>query len=88
MNATADLVGWHRYWLCWFVVSFTAFLAPEIYGLATDSRRTLSAAIWHLEKYQPNQSIVNWSAFHFLFIASLIVIDIWLLGHFGWKVWH
>lgn len=83
-----DLAVWHRYWLCWFIVMFASFIGPEIYGLVTDSRRTLSAAIWHLEKYTPGQSIIGWSAFHLLFIGALIVVEVWLIGHFGWHIWH
>lgn len=80
--------GWYLWWLCWFVGWFTSFLAVEIYGLCTNPARTLSAAIWHLEKVQPGQPITSWTAFHFGFIGVLFVLDIWLLGHFGFKAWR
>ncbi|HET6909069.1 MAG TPA: hypothetical protein VFH54_07010 [Mycobacteriales bacterium] len=79
---------WHVFWLCWFLGSFGTFLGFEAYALATDWRRTLSAAVWHMEKFQPGQPITAWTALHLLFIGALIVVDIWLIGHFGWMIWR
>jgi hypothetical protein len=83
-----SISGWHRFWAIWFSTSVGVFLTAEIYGLVTDPRRTLSEAIWSWEKFKPNQGIDHWTAFHFLFIALLLVLDVWLLGHFGWGRWR
>lgn len=77
-----------RYWLVWFLVAFPlGFLIPETIALATNHpENTLSAAIWRLEDLAPGQPIGHWSAFHLLFIGTLGLLFVWLLGHFaaGW----
>lgn len=80
--------GWSLWWLIWFVGWFTSFLGVEIYGLVTNPNRTLSAAIWRLEQAHAGQPITSWTAFHFGFIAALLVLDIWLIGHFGFRLWR
>lgn len=80
--------GWHRLWLIWFFLSFGSFLTFEIYALATDWRRTLSASIWAIEDFVPGQSISHWSAAHFLFIGVLALTFLWLLGHFALGWWR
>lgn len=80
--------AWYRFWLIWFLVSFGTFLSAEIYALCTNWRHTLSAAVWHFERFQPGQPLNQWSAAHFLFIGVLLLTDIWLLGHFAMGWWR
>lgn len=82
------MTPWHRYWLIWFLVSFFAFLGPEVYALCTNWRNTLSAAVWSLEKFRTGQPVVQWSAGHFLFTGAFALTFLWLLGHFGWGMWR
>jgi len=83
-----NIAGWHRFWLIWFCLSFGTFLTAEIYALCTDWHRTLSAWVWSFEKFQTGQHIAQWTALHLLFIAALLVTDVWLLGHFGFGWWR
>lgn len=80
--------GWYVYWSAWFAVSFLSFLAPEIYALCTDPRRTLSAAVWHMEDLVPGQTVWAWHASHLIFTGVLILTFGWLIGHFGWGLWR
>ena len=77
------------YWAWWATATLTGFLLPEIAMLiAGRPEDTLSAQIWRAEAFLPGQSILAWNAFHFLFIALLLTLDLWLLGHFGWGLWR
>jgi hypothetical protein len=80
----------HRYWLWWFVTAFpVGFLVPEAAALMRGRPQdTLSAAIWSLEKFKRGQPVTGWSAFHLLFIGVLVVLTVWLVGHFGWGWWR
>jgi hypothetical protein len=80
-----------RYWLIWFMLWFTTFIVPETWALATGHpERTLSAAIWRIEQLIPgqNQYPWQWTAGHFLFTGSFLVVAVWLGGHFGWGIWR
>ena len=75
----------NRYWLAWVIFLLVSFLVPEVYSLAVGRPQgTLSDTIWRLEGEGPDGKL-RWNAFHFLFIAELLVIDVWLLLHFGWR---
>lgn len=75
-----------KYWLGWTIFLLVSFLIPEVYSLAVHRPQgTLSDTIWRLEDYDPAKGHRTWNAFHFLFIAELLVIDVWLLLHFGWR---
>jgi hypothetical protein len=76
------------FWLCWFSVSFVTFLAAEIWGLVTGKGRTLSEAIWHLERFRTGQPIGQWSVGHYWFVAGFFVLSLWLLFHFGFGDWR
>lgn len=76
------------YWPVFVVTGLTAFLVPEIIGLCTNWHNTFSAAIWRMEDFKAGQPVVNWTFVHFIFIALLLVLDLWLLGHFGWGLWR
>jgi hypothetical protein len=77
-----------HYWSLWAFLLTTGFLVPEIWMLmAGRPQDTLSAQIWRLEQFSPGQSIWAWNAFHFLFIGGLLLLDLWLLGHFGFGKW-
>lgn len=78
----------HRWWLIWFCLWFGSFLAVEIWALIFNWRCTLSSWVWSFEKFQPNQPMRHWTALHFLFIAALFVVALWLLGHFGFGWWR
>lgn len=80
--------GWRWYWLTWAVVTFTAFLVPEVVALATNWRNTLSASVWDLESFLPGQPVAHWSAAHFWFIAVYGVLVLWLFFHFGMGWWR
>ena len=79
---------WSHYWQYGALAVLVYFGVGEGYTLATNWQNTLSANIWRMEDFMPGQSVINWSAVHFLFIGVLFVIDIWLLGHFGWGLWR
>lgn len=88
MTAAQGIRAWHIYWLCWASIAFVTFLVPEIYALATNWRRTLSAAVWSLERFTPGQPIPHWSAGHIWFISIYAVLVFWLLFHFGMGWWR
>lgn len=76
-----------RGWLIWFLASFGSFLIFEVGALATGHpEKTLSAAIWRLERFRAGQPIWQWNAAHYLLGGALLVVLTWLLGHFilGW----
>jgi len=75
------------YWTWWAVAAFLGFLGPEVYALVTNWQNSLSANIWRMEDFIPGQRAIGWSAGHFLFVGVLILLDVWLLGHFGWGLW-
>lgn len=77
-----------HYWALWAVMLTTGFLVPETCMLiAGRPQDTLSAQIWRIEQFVPGQSVWAWNAFHFLFIGALLLLDIWLIGHFGFGKW-
>lgn len=80
----------NRYWLGWFLFLLVSFLIPEVYSLVVHRPQgTLSDTIWRLEGEQPNGTFqLRWNAFHFLFIGELVLIDVWLICHFGWGLFR
>lgn len=77
-----------HYWSLWAAALVTTFLVPEVWMLvAGRPQDTLSAQIWRLEQYAPGQSLWQWNAFHFLFMGALLLLDVWLIGHFGFRIW-
>lgn len=82
------LAGWHRYWLIWATATFLTFLVPEVWAAVTDTRRTLSAAVWRIEEFVPGQPVGHWSVGHFWFIAIYGVLVFWLFFHFGMGWWR
>lgn len=78
----------HIFWTVWWWVSIGSFMAVEftmlILGRPQD---TLSAQVWRLLGVLPGASLSTWTAIHFLFIGTLILIEVWLIGHFGWGIW-
>lgn len=79
---------WDLIWGIWLALSVGSFLALEIFGLVTDARRTLSAAVWRLEDLKPGQPISGWTFAHVLFIGLLALLFVWLLGHFAMGWWR
>lgn len=90
MTTPENFLGtWGRwYWPIWFTVMLVSFLGPEVYALITNWRNTLSAAVWRMEHFRSGQPLDQWSAGHFLFIGVLLLIDVWLLGHFALGWWR
>jgi hypothetical protein len=78
----------HRYWLAWAVVVFLTFIAPEVYALVTNWHNTLSASVWDMERFMPGQTVAKWTAWHLLFTGMLLVLFVWLLGHFSFGWWR
>lgn len=77
------------YWRWWAIVTVTSFLVAEVWMLvAGRPQDTLSANVWRWEQFLPGQSVMHWTFVHFAFIAILVLLDIWLIGHFGWGLWH
>ncbi len=78
------------YWLWWFILTFPAgFLIPEAIALARRrDQDTLSHAVWTLEHFRTGQPVMQWSAGHFLFTSTFILLTLWLIGHFGWGLWR
>lgn len=63
------MTGWQWGWLAWIL----AGLGYEVYALATNWHRTLSATIWQFEG-------TGWTAARYFVLAVLI----WFLLHFVW----
>lgn len=83
MNAHAA----DRYWFWWAVLAFGTFIVPEVYSLVVKKPEgTLSDTIWRLEDFDPQNGLSTWTAFHFLFIGILMVVFLWLIAHFGWRL--
>lgn len=76
-----------HYWLAWAVVTFLAFLGPEVYALVTNWRNTLSAQVWRMLTVQAGQPIGQWSAGHFWFAGIYVTATVWLGGHFLFRFW-
>lgn len=77
-----------RVWAVWFLASIVFFGCFEGWALAAgQSQFTLSAAVWRWEGYARGQTILQWTAPHLLFIGLLILMNVWLIGHFGWHLW-
>lgn len=85
-------MSWHKYWLIWFAVWFTAFIGPETYCLVKANGGTLSESIWWLEGWRRGDvtftEITQWSAGHVLFGGLFVLIFGWLAGHFLFRVWR
>ncbi|HEX5347863.1 MAG TPA: hypothetical protein VFW64_12315 [Pseudonocardiaceae bacterium] len=76
------------YWKWWAVLAFSSFIVPELWALFTNWQNTLSANVWRMEDFLPGQPVWRWTAVHFLFIGMLLVLFMWLIGHFGWGIWR
>lgn len=81
LDSTGQTWGVH-YWTIWLSVLLATFLAPEIYGLCTNSANTLSAWVWRALKISSHESLVYWSAADFLVFGAWLTLVIWLTGHF------
>lgn len=82
------MTGWHRYWLIWFTVSFTAFIIPELVAVFTvGAPGTLSGTIWDLEGLVPGQPLDKWGTAHVLIGGFLTLVFIWLIGHLALGIW-
>ena len=76
------------YWEAWAIFTFLSFMIPELLSLFSgNSQNTLSAAVWRAERLVPGQAIEDWTFFHFAFTGMLMLLFVWLAGHFGWGLW-
>jgi hypothetical protein len=75
-----SLSDWGAYWIAWIVAGF---LVPELYGLATNTARTLSRNTWALEHLDFGHPLdfAEWTPLHWM-----IAVVVWLL--FGWLSMH
>lgn len=77
------------YWRVWLIFMTTSFLVAELWMLAAHRPQdTLSANVWRWESFLPGQNVMHWTFVHFALIVGLLVLDFWLLGHFGWGLWR
>lgn len=90
MTAHAGSPAFTHYWMAWAAVTFLSFIIPEVWALFTNVHNTLSDNVWRMEQFLPGSGvgIASWSVLHFLFIGMLLLMDVWLLGHFGWGLWR
>lgn len=65
------------YWLVWLL----AFLGPELFWAVVNPANTLSWQVWHLEGE-------GWTFYRFLFTAISLGLGVFLVGHFGWKLFR
>lgn len=82
-------VTWgNHYWSIWLAVLLLTFLAPEAYGLATNSANTLSAWVWRALKISSHESFIQWSAMDFLMFGVWTTLVVWLTGHFFFGIFR
>lgn len=80
--------AWSTYWLLWFVLAFASFIVPELWAILTGhTENTLSAQVWNLESATTGSSIVSWTAIHWLLGGIFVVLFVWLIGHFVFRIW-
>ena len=78
----------NRYWLGWSLFLLVSFLVPEVYSLIVHRPGgTLSETVWRMEGMHDNK-FGPWTAAHLLFTGELILIDAWLICHFGWGLFR
>lgn len=78
----------NRYWLGWALFLFFTFAVPEFYSLGIHHPQgTLSETVWRLEGMHDGK-FGKWTAAHLLFTGELILIDVWLICHFGWGLFR
>lgn len=74
------------YWPVWLITSIMAFLAVEIYALASGHpENTLSDWVWRTLKIGINEKISNWTAADYLTFGVWIVLFTWLTFHFFFR---
>jgi hypothetical protein len=79
-------ITWGRvYWPLWLGITFAAFLAAEITGLAQGGQNTLSNFIWQYLKIAKNEAVWQWSAADFLIFGGWLVVVTWLTFHFFFR---
>jgi hypothetical protein len=77
-----------NYWSIYLPIAFLLFFIPEIAALATGHpENTLSDYLWRTFGVIRNQPIRDWSFRHFAFAGGFTLTAIWLIGHFGLRIW-
>ena len=91
-RALAAVTGWNFwswYWLILCGLWFVGFCMVEFPMLASGhGENTLSAQIWRLEGFLPGQTVMHWTALHFLIGGAIALLLVCLLGHFVFGVWR
>lgn len=78
-----------KFWLGWFLTTFFSFLIMELWALISKRPdRTLSYAIWRLERFKAGEGFWEWSAGHYLFMGAFGLLIFWLFFHFGWGLFR
>lgn len=75
------MTGWQWYWLLWLVVGFAV---PETIALIQKPENTLSYTVWDWFGVKAGVPISHWTLLHFL----LLLLLIWLIGHFAFGIWR
>lgn len=70
------------YWPVYLTVAFLFFIAPEIMGLVSGRRNTLSDWVWTRLHIIAGETIGQWSALDFLVFGQWIIMWAWLTWHF------
>ena len=77
-----------HYWFWLLTAGFMLFAVPEGVMLATGrSEDTLSGYIWRTFGVIRHQPISDWSFQHFAFVGMFSLTAVWLIGHFGFRMW-
>lgn len=74
------------YWPWFLIVTSLAFLIPEIIGIATNVKNTLSDyARYELDVTTPHQPFTSHSAAWLLSLGVWLVVAFWLTWHIWWE---
>jgi hypothetical protein len=80
-----SLSDWGAYWGAWIIAGL---VVPELYGLAVNTRDTLSRNVWALERLDFGHPLdfAVWTPVHWAVAVVLWLLLAWLSVHlpFGW----
>jgi hypothetical protein len=78
------------YWAVWLILGTAAFLAYEIYSLASGRPQdTLSYWVWTALHIRPGESISQWSFKDLItFLAYMAIFVGWLPWHFWYRLFR
>lgn len=77
-----------HYWSCYLLAAFLLFAVPEGIMLAAGrTENTLSGYVWRTFGVIRHQPISDWSFQHFALVGGFSLTAVWLIGHFGFRIW-